>query len=64
VREKFRRLVGNAGMPGDQMEEILRRIESFEGLAGPSELTELLQLPAGNQAIRNWHDSEEGRLIE
>jgi hypothetical protein len=29
------------------VEEILRRIESFEGLASPSELTELLQLPAG-----------------
>jgi len=46
VREKFRRLVGNAGMPEDQMEEILGRIESFEGLASPTELTELLQLPA------------------
>ena len=47
VREKFRRLVGNAGMPEDQMEEILGRIESFESLASPSELTELLQLPDG-----------------
>ena len=47
VREKFRRLVGNAGMPEGQMEEILRRIESFESLAGPSELTTLLQLPDG-----------------
>jgi 2-methylcitrate dehydratase PrpD len=46
VREKFRRLVGNAGMPVDQVEEILRRIERFEGLASPFELTELLQLPA------------------
>ena len=46
VREKFRRLVGNAGMPEDQMEEILGRIESFESLASPTELTELLQLPA------------------
>ena len=44
VREKFRRLVGNAGMPDDRVEETLRRIENFEGLAGPSELTELLQL--------------------
>jgi len=47
VREKFRRLVGNAGMPEDQVAEILRRIESFEGLGSPSELTALLQLPAG-----------------
>lgn len=47
VREKFRRLVGNAGTPKDQMEEILRRVERFEGLAHPSELTELLRLPAG-----------------
>jgi 2-methylcitrate dehydratase PrpD len=46
VRDKFRRLVGGAGMPEDQVEETLRRIEHFEGLAGPSELTELLQLPA------------------
>jgi 2-methylcitrate dehydratase PrpD len=46
VREKFRRLVGNAGMPGDQVEEILRRIESFDGLSSPFELTDLLQLPA------------------
>ena len=45
VRAKFRRLVGSAGMPEDQVEEMLRRIESFEGLASPSELTELLQLP-------------------
>lgn len=45
VREKFRRLVGNAGMPEDRVEETLRRIENFESLAGPSELTELLQLP-------------------
>jgi len=45
VREKFRRLVGNAGMPDDRVEETLRRIENFEGLSGPSELTELLQLP-------------------
>jgi 2-methylcitrate dehydratase PrpD len=47
VREKFRRLVGNAGMPEDQVEEILLRIESFEGLAGASELTERLRLPVG-----------------
>ena len=46
VREKFRRLVGNAGMPEDQVEAILRRIETFEGLASPSELTGLLHLPA------------------
>ena len=49
VREKFRRLVGNAGMPENQVEEILRRIERFESLASPSELTELLRLPAGDQ---------------
>src|SRR3954454_9329853 len=45
VRDKFRRLVGNAGMLEDQVEETLRRIESFEELTSPSELTELLQLP-------------------
>ena len=48
VREKFRRLVGNAGMPENQTEEILRRIESFESLASPSDLTKLLRLPLGN----------------
>jgi 2-methylcitrate dehydratase PrpD len=47
VREKFRRLVGNAGMPGDQVDEILRRIENFEALASPFELTGLLTLPGG-----------------
>ena len=47
VREKFRRLAGNAGMPEDQVEAILRRIENFGGLASPSELTGLLHLPAG-----------------
>jgi hypothetical protein len=47
VREKFRRVVGIAGMAEGQVEEILRRIVSFEGLASPSDLTELLQLPAG-----------------
>ncbi len=47
VREKFRRLVGNAGMPEGQVGATLRRIENFEGLANPSELTELLQFPAG-----------------
>jgi 2-methylcitrate dehydratase PrpD len=45
VREKFRRLAGNAGMPENQAEEILGRIERFESLASPSELTELLRLP-------------------
>ena len=49
VREKFRRLVGNAGMPENHVEEILRRIERFESLASPSGLTELLRLPAGDQ---------------
>jgi len=53
VREKFRRLVGNAGMPEDQVREILDRIERFEGLASPSELTELLQLPASRPADQN-----------
>ena len=47
VRQKFRRLVGNAGMPENQVELILRRIERFESLASPSELTELLRLPSG-----------------
>lgn len=47
VREKFRRLVGNAGMPDGQVGETLRRIERFEALESPSELTELLQFPAG-----------------
>ena len=47
VRDKFRRLVGNAGMPEHQVDEILRRIERFEDLTHPSQLTELLQLPAG-----------------
>jgi 2-methylcitrate dehydratase PrpD len=45
VREKFRTLVGEAGMLEKPVEEILRRIESFEGLASASKLTELLQLP-------------------
>lgn len=44
VREKFQRLVGTAGMRGEQVEETLRRIERFEDLASPSELTDLLQL--------------------
>jgi 2-methylcitrate dehydratase PrpD len=47
VREKFRRLVGNAGMPEERVEAILSRVERFEDLASPLELTELLQLPAG-----------------
>jgi 2-methylcitrate dehydratase PrpD len=47
VREKFRRLVGNAGMPEGQVEEILRKLETFEDLASPSELTEPLRLPDG-----------------
>jgi 2-methylcitrate dehydratase PrpD len=47
VREKFRRLVGNAGMPEEQVEEILRKLETFEHLASPSELTEPLRLPDG-----------------
>ena len=46
VRNKFRRLVADAGMPEDQVEEVLRRIERFEALKSPSDLTELLQLPA------------------
>lgn len=47
VRQKFRRLVGNAGMLEEQVEEILRRLERFEQLASPSELTGLLQLRSG-----------------
>ena len=47
VREKFRRLVGNAGMPAGRLETILGRIENFDQLAGPSDLMELLELPAG-----------------
>jgi len=46
VRDKVRRLVGGAGIATDQVAAILRTIEHFERLAGPSELTELLQLPA------------------
>jgi 2-methylcitrate dehydratase PrpD len=46
VREKLRRLVGNAGMPEDQVEEMLRRIERFETMTSPFELTGLLRLPA------------------
>jgi 2-methylcitrate dehydratase PrpD len=46
VREKFRRLVGTAGMAEDQMTEVLGRIERFETLANPSELTEWLRLPS------------------
>jgi 2-methylcitrate dehydratase PrpD len=46
VREKFRRLVGNAGMPEIDAEETLRRIENLEGLASPSDLTALLRLPS------------------
>ena len=42
VREKFRRLVGTAGVPHDKVDEILRRIERFEDLASPFELTDLL----------------------
>ena len=45
VREKFRRLVGHGGMPKDQVEAILRRLENFERLGNPSELTGLLRLP-------------------
>jgi hypothetical protein len=46
VREKFRRLAGNAGVPGEQVEESLRRIEGFESLASPCDVTDLLTLPA------------------
>jgi 2-methylcitrate dehydratase PrpD len=46
VREKFRRLVGNAGMPAIDVEETLRRIENLEGLASPSDLTAPLRFPA------------------
>jgi 2-methylcitrate dehydratase PrpD len=47
VREKFRRLVGNAGMPSDQANETLHRIENFESVTSAFELTEMLRLPAG-----------------
>lgn len=47
VRQKFRRLVGNAGMPEGQVEDVLGRIERLEHLAEPSELTDLLALSAG-----------------
>jgi hypothetical protein len=47
MRDKFRRLVGTAGMPEDRVVEILSRIERFESLASPFELTELLRLPSG-----------------
>jgi 2-methylcitrate dehydratase PrpD len=46
VRDKFRRLVGTAGMPEDRVEEVLRRVERFEDLASSSELTARLRLPA------------------
>jgi 2-methylcitrate dehydratase PrpD len=46
VREKFRRLVGNAGMPEIDAEETLQRIENLEGLASPSDLTALLRFPS------------------
>jgi 2-methylcitrate dehydratase PrpD len=49
VRDKFRRLVGNAGVPGDQVEDALRRIENLEDMADPSGLMELLQLPPANR---------------
>lgn len=45
VRAKFRRLVSGAGMAEDQVNEVLGRIEQFDRLADPSELTELLRLP-------------------
>jgi hypothetical protein len=38
-------------MPEGQVEEILRRIESFEGLASPSELTELLALDTSGHLL-------------
>jgi len=44
VREKFRRLVGNAGMPTERVEATLRTIEGFDRLTSPSELTGLLRL--------------------
>jgi 2-methylcitrate dehydratase PrpD len=45
VREKFRRLVTDAGMSEDHVETILRSVEAFEALPGPFELTQLLRLP-------------------
>lgn len=46
VREKFRRLVGNAGVRDDRVEETLLKIENFESLANPFELTDLLVIPS------------------
>jgi 2-methylcitrate dehydratase PrpD len=46
VREKFRRLVGTAGVPHDEVGEMLRRIERFEDLTSPFELTDLLVIPS------------------
>jgi 2-methylcitrate dehydratase PrpD len=48
VRDKFRRLVGNAGMPTDRADEILASVERFEELPDPSALMARLRLPARN----------------
>ena len=47
VREKFRRLVGGAGVGEEQVARILDRIEKFERFTTPYELTDLLRAPAG-----------------
>ena len=52
VRAKFRRLAGNAGMPDEQAEAVLGRIEHFEALVTPSELMPRLTLPSRNQPAR------------
>lgn len=46
VREKFRRLVGNAGLQEERVEEVLHRVEHFERLANPAALMERLELPS------------------
>ena len=46
VQEKFRRLADAAGMAKDQVNEVLSRIERFDSLANPFDLTELLRLPS------------------
>jgi 2-methylcitrate dehydratase PrpD len=47
VRDKFRRLVGNAGVASERVDAMLGRIEGLERLTTASDLTDLLQRPAG-----------------
>jgi 2-methylcitrate dehydratase PrpD len=44
VRQKFRRLLGAAGMPDGRVEEVLHAIEHFEELTAPAALMERLWL--------------------